>query len=237
MPRFDNIFQFIVPLTFLAIWALTSLFNREAQPLPGRTGRPQPPGGPGKGMGTGGTSTTSRTEGTNRDPSLRWSSTTAGERSTARRAADRPDDAILIIEETRRGSGPSSSSPSIRSNAAPGSKRTNRTRSAPAGSPKRAELGGTLRALSGSLSSSVPMPQHMSRTLEMDPLAMPHSPLMASTPSNLSRTIAEATKMPDRPIPVTDDFRLLLNSPAKLREAIIVNEILQPPLSMRRRSV
>ena len=43
----DNLFQFIVPLTFLAIWALTSLFNREAPPLPQRMGRPQPPGGPG----------------------------------------------------------------------------------------------------------------------------------------------------------------------------------------------
>ena len=47
MPHIDNLFQFIVPLTFLAIWALTSLFNREAPPLPQRMGRPQPPGGPG----------------------------------------------------------------------------------------------------------------------------------------------------------------------------------------------
>ena len=32
--RIANLFQFIVPLTFLAIWAPTSLLNREAQPLP-----------------------------------------------------------------------------------------------------------------------------------------------------------------------------------------------------------
>jgi len=41
-----NLFQFIVPLTFLAIWALTSLLNRDAQPLPPRPMRPPAPPGP-----------------------------------------------------------------------------------------------------------------------------------------------------------------------------------------------
>src|SRR5262249_39983223 len=44
--RIENLIQFIVPLTFLAIWALTSLFNREAQSLPPRPGRPLGPNGP-----------------------------------------------------------------------------------------------------------------------------------------------------------------------------------------------
>ena len=43
--RFEILVQFIVPLTFLAIWALTSLLNRDAQPLPPRPGRPPGPGG------------------------------------------------------------------------------------------------------------------------------------------------------------------------------------------------
>ncbi len=43
--RFEILIQFIVPLTFLAIWALTSLLNRDAQPLPPRPGRPPGPGG------------------------------------------------------------------------------------------------------------------------------------------------------------------------------------------------
>ena len=38
--RLEILIQFIVPLTFLAIWALTSLLNRDAQPLPPRPGRP-----------------------------------------------------------------------------------------------------------------------------------------------------------------------------------------------------
>src|SRR4051812_916514 len=102
----DNLFQFIVPLTFLAIWALTALFNREAQPLPPRTGRPQPPGGPGMGR----PSTPVRPESLNRDPSLRWSSP-VGDRPAARRPA-RPDDSILIIEETQRPPAATSTRPS-----------------------------------------------------------------------------------------------------------------------------
>ena len=43
--RFEVLIQFIVPLTFLAIWALTSILNRDAQPLPPRPGRPPGPGG------------------------------------------------------------------------------------------------------------------------------------------------------------------------------------------------
>ena len=45
--RIEILIQFIVPLTFLAIWALTSLLNRDAQPLPPRPGRA------GNGPGTG----------------------------------------------------------------------------------------------------------------------------------------------------------------------------------------
>ena len=43
--RFEILIQFIVPLTFLAIWALTSILNRDAQPLPPRPGRPPGPAG------------------------------------------------------------------------------------------------------------------------------------------------------------------------------------------------
>jgi hypothetical protein len=222
----DNLFQFIVPLTFLAIWALTALFNREAQPLPPRTGRPQPPGGP----GMGGPSTPVRPESLNRDPSLRWSSP-VGDRPAARRPA-RPDDSILIIEETQR----SPATTSTRSSAGAAPRRGSRARQAPAGSPKRPEPASS-RPLSGALGSQLPISQQMSRPLALDPLAMPHSPLLATGPRNLSQTVSEATRMPDRPVPVTDDFRLLLNNPAKLREAVIVNEILQPPLALRRRPI
>ncbi|WP_165245971.1 hypothetical protein [Paludisphaera soli] len=40
MGRIEALSQFIVPLIFLAIWALTSILNRDAQPLPQRPARP-----------------------------------------------------------------------------------------------------------------------------------------------------------------------------------------------------
>src|SRR5437764_360870 len=122
-----NLLQFIVPLTFLAIWALTSLFNREAQPLPPRMGRPQNPNGPGPGPAGGGGSTLNalRSEAANRDPSLRWASPTAADRTGTRRPVGRPDDEILIIEETRRPAG-ASPSPATRPGTAGGNRRGSR---------------------------------------------------------------------------------------------------------------
>ena len=53
--RLEFLLQFIVPLTFLAIWALTSLLNRDAQPLPPRPGAGRGPGmGPARGGPGGG---------------------------------------------------------------------------------------------------------------------------------------------------------------------------------------
>ncbi|WP_165226562.1 hypothetical protein [Aquisphaera insulae] len=52
--RLENLIPYIVPLTFVAIWALTSLLNRDPQPLPPRPGRPAGPRmGPGPGLGSG----------------------------------------------------------------------------------------------------------------------------------------------------------------------------------------
>src|SRR5215472_16137044 len=48
--RLEILLQFIVPLTFLAIWALTALLNRDAQPLPPRPNRGLGPGGPRAGV-------------------------------------------------------------------------------------------------------------------------------------------------------------------------------------------
>jgi hypothetical protein len=79
------------------------------------------------------------------------------------------------------------------------------------------------------------MASPMNRPLELHPLSMPPSPLMASDPRELARSLAESTQQAARPNPVGDDKRLLVSTPAKLREAILVSEILQPPLALRRR--
>jgi hypothetical protein len=229
MPHLDGFLHYIVPLTFLAIWALTSLFNREAQPLPPRTVRPPGPPDPKPGTKPSGYAPATTGRG---DPSLRWSSPTAGDRPATRRPVGRPDDEILIIEETRR----PAAQPPGRTNLG-GSRRGTRSRPVPPSVASKRPEPASLRPLSGALGPSVPIAQQMGRPLELNPLSMPASPLMGTEARNLSKTVSEPTRMPDRPIPVTDDFRLLLSTPAKLREAIIVNEILQPPLALRRRSV
>ena len=76
----------------------------------------------------------------------------------------------------------------------------------------------------------------MARQLNLIPLNLPASPLMASDPRDLARTVSEPTRQASRPALVWDDYKLLVSTPAKLREAILVSEILQPPLSLRRRS-
>jgi len=86
--------------------------------------------------------------------------------------------------------------------------------------------------LSGAIAPPVPIDQPMSRSIELTPLS--HSPLLSADPRTLSKAISEPTRQPIRP-PILDEFGNLLNTPAKLRELIVLNEILQPPLSLRRR--
>src|SRR4051812_14996454 len=92
--RFENIFQFIVPLTFFAIWALTSLFNREAQPLPPRSGRPLGPNGP-RPMPSAPPDAPRPVERgadrSQRDPTMRWSKPSAHDRQPVRRLAPSDD--------------------------------------------------------------------------------------------------------------------------------------------------
>src|SRR4051794_8102397 len=100
--RIENLIQFIVPLTFLAIWALTSLFNREAQPLPPRSGRVPGPGGARPGLGNPVSKAPLERR---QEPFAR--PTTAPRQEPQRRPAQRSgrvsDDDILIIEsDTRR---------------------------------------------------------------------------------------------------------------------------------------
>jgi hypothetical protein len=75
----------------------------------------------------------------------------------------------------------------------------------------------------------------MNRPLELNPLSLPASPLVASDPRDLARTVAEPTHPAARPAQGGNGLRLLVSTPAKLREAILLSEILQPPLALRRR--
>ena len=75
----------------------------------------------------------------------------------------------------------------------------------------------------------------MARQLDLNPLNLPASPLMTSHPQDLARTISEPTRQAARPALIWDDYKLLVSTPSKLREAVLVSEILQPPLALRNR--
>lgn len=227
--RLENFLQFIVPMSILAIWALTSLFNREAQPLPPRPNRPPvPPGTRPTGVAVPPMRQAERRpEPAPRDPAQRWQLPAPGDRPGApRRPPVRPDEEIVILE-----SGPRRPNPPAPQR--PGQRRGARTKPA-AGAPaaKRAEPSSP-RALTASMAQDA-APQ-IGRFLELNPLARLHSPLSTQESHDVARAAA-----PDslRTVPTTTtvlsrDVASLLNSPDKLREAIILNEILQPPLALR----
>ncbi len=64
--------------------------------------------------------------------------------------------------------------------------------------------------------------------LTLNPLAPPQSPLSAQETARANPSVASA------PSSSADSLRLLIASPSKLRETIILNELLQPPLALRR---
>ena len=253
--KLELLLQFIVPLTFLAIWALTSLLNRDAQPLPPRPGAGRGPGaGPARSGAVGGFSPSARADLTrttsparpapsvaDRNATPRWSSATAQGRPGA--ASTRAtDEGIVIIEsETRAAQGPSSFSPS----AAAGSRATrtgglaarraaSRARSTPAApikpiEPERA------RALTGLVGQS--LTQKRSRPLEIAPLSTPIAPISSAPLTSASQTpaaeVARTAAQPDMPSLSIDDFRSMLASPKRLREVALLGELLQPPVTLR----
>ena len=136
--RFEILIQFIVPLMFLAIWALTSLLNRDAQPLPPRPGRPSGAGGPRPLNRLPGQpeprSTSLATPLQTASPSplaeqqTRWpgdtSALTARERAAQRPPLKNMEDAIVYIENdpTRRGTTRPAASPRTATAATAGSR-------------------------------------------------------------------------------------------------------------------
>ena len=107
--RIDTLIPFIVPLLFLAIWALTSILNRDSQPLPPRPGR-----APGTGMGPGAVRTGPGASAGNRvagPPSARPASTPLQSRGADRRTIARgaPAQACLrLVDHGTRSINPAS---------------------------------------------------------------------------------------------------------------------------------
>jgi len=252
--RLEFLLQFIVPLTFLAIWALTSLLNRDAQPLPPRPGAGRGPGsGPARGGVGGGFAPSTRGDLTrsasparpapmvaDRTAPARWSSATAQGRpaSIPMRSVD---DGIVIIEsETRAGQG-SSFSPSAAASGARAARGTSpsarkaavRARSTPA--PIKPIEPERLRALTGLIGQS--LAPKRGKPLDIAPLSTPIAPISSAPLTSASQTpapeVARTAARADDPSLSIDELRAMLASPKRVREVALLGELLQPPVSLR----
>lgn len=222
----EDVLKAIVPVTFIVVWALSSLLNKETKPAPmNRPGQgfgPRPGGGgggmparPGERLGGSGSMA--------RDPSLRWGPT--GTEASPSRPGTRPDDEILVIRpEPSRAAGaplprPGSSASSV------AARRAARAKAIQAASPRRVEPAAAkpLAAAPG-----LNMPQQIGRALELLP---PLTSAPAQTPGVLAPPGGSKIAVPD--VAPIFDFRRLVNAPDRMREAIVINEVLQPPLARR----
>jgi hypothetical protein len=228
--------QWLIPLSILGVWALTAITNREdeSKALPQRVPpsknpygsnqetkpqqqqqpqqrpaqRPQP-------------QNYVRTVPTERSPTLRWAPTTTNRPNNTR--AGGLDDGIVILEPDR---------PTRANNQGRGNQQGRRPKNkpvAPSGSRAPQKNSGAQTTASTNVSQTVQ--QQISASLNIAPLM-----------DSLGKVIEQAVTT--KPADVIDvdsaGFNLArvagnLRDPQRLREAFLVNEILQKPVSLRKR--
>jgi hypothetical protein len=247
--RLEILYQLIVPLTFLAIWALTSLLNKEAQPLPARPARlPHPLGEPR--LGGAGLWGEPASEAPYREvperPIQRSAERAAPSRiaepsSSPRLASGRlpGEEGITILDSESRAaraamSGGSAAAGALvpRSGRAGPLRRAGRGRAGAGSAAAKPTEAGRPRALTSLVSQS--MAEKKARPLAIAPLAAPLAPIAAP----LSETVAvpvtqQPAARPRLPSYSAGELRSLLTSTTKLREMAVLSELLQPPLVLR----
>jgi hypothetical protein len=256
--KLELLLQFIVPLTFLAIWALTSLLNRDAQPLPQRPGAGRLPGpGPARTGVGGGLSTASRealsgptrytpaarpaSSVADRTAPARWSSPTAQGRPAAGLPRTVDEGIVILDSETRSAQASSSFSPSAAASGrtargtSPAARRTaSRARPAPA-TPIKPFESERPRILTGLVGQS--LAQKKAKPLDLTPLSTPIAPITSAPLTTASPTpapeVARTAATPDEPSLSIDQLGAMLASPKRLREVALLGELLQPPVSLR----
>jgi len=244
--------QFFVLLAIMAIWAVTSLLSREAQPLPPRPmRRPLPDGtrpsplGRSTSVNPGGyAETAGRPSGGMpvRSPSGRWAEPSAAGPARPAHGRGVANDEIVVIESDVRGSRPLSGTSSLSPSAAAarnprGSqpRRASRGRATSNANPNRPAEQGQPRALTNQVTQSMALKKN--RPLEISPLDTPPTPFGIPLSHLATSALREQPKSWDVP-PAFDSaaLRTMLASKNKLREAALLSEILQPPLALRPRS-
>ncbi len=241
--RFDILIQFLVPLAIMAMWALTSLLNREAQSLPTRAPVPKP--GPGRSdppIGRGEPVNAARFQPPaplrDRPPAQRWPEATPPARSGPLRIGA-ADDGIVIIGSDNRGNRaqPSTGSPPASSGSASSSRGTqtrrgSRVRPAAITGSSRPKEADHQRALTSLVNQS--LAQKKNRPLEIAPLSSPLSPIaMPLTQMSIGTAIEHPGSYQLDTALSSRELRVMISTSNKLREIALLNELLQPPVSLR----
>jgi hypothetical protein len=237
--------QLVVLLSIGALWAITSLLSREAQPLPARPARGPGPAGPRPGlpMNPTGSMAASRTAGTaerlpttslERRAPARWNEASPATRTATGRGLG-PDDGIVILESDSRTGRPGTGGAS--SAAAKGraglARRASRSRSSTGPSPSNPVEPGRPRALTTLVTQS--MAQKRNRPLEITPLASPLGPINSPlTQLTTGAKIEHPGSLDSPPAYTAESLRSMLANPIRLREAALLTELLQPPVALRR---
>ncbi len=234
----DTMLQILISLGILALWALTSLLSREAQPLPPRTVRARPGEAPRPAASfrsnRAGPPTTSCAE--TATASSRAADQAPPSRSPSGLAPLSNDEIRLLESDPRFARSLSNSSVSISpaGGTARGSRiparRGSRTRSVASTSPARPAEPEAPRQLSSQINQS--MAQAVNRPLAITPLDIPLTSLSSSLTPLGTRVIGEPSTFHE--VGPSLDGRIdpggLLGSPEKLREIAILTEVLKPPL-------
>lgn len=205
----ETLLKAIVPLAFLAIWALTAVFNKEGNSLPVRTQGPPNPYGPRPGIPPRPAPMAER------PPTLRWGPQTPAP-ATPRAGGD---DDIVILDSSRTTKPiPPRANPPRRARAKP----------SPSVSARPAPI---VPARLGLANVTQTVNQQLATPLSMEPLS---GPLSATVVRPVVASTTKAVQLGDAPIRAVSVLSGM-NDPQRLREAILVNELLQPPLALRGR--
>jgi hypothetical protein len=220
MPDLEELLKAIVPLTFLAFWALSSLFGREPAKAP--PARPVAGFGPRPGVPPG-SRPVNQPGAIPRDPSARWGAPGTAEMPGTKRPQSN-DEILIIRSETSRTPAPPPARPS-------GGTPVRRSARAKAPSPapaKRPEPAPT-RPLNSA--SGLTMSQQVTKSMEVGPLTSLTPGLTELGPG------VSNSSLPPKPASESPFFdpRRLIGSPEKLREAFLLNIVLQPPAALRHR--
>jgi hypothetical protein len=233
--KFEILAKLIVPAFFLIVWALNQIFNKETPATPARGNRPVgPPGG-------------GRPPGPPQPPKQReedrafaaadpksgvWTSSASSPRDNSPVVIAGDDEIVILSSETVRRPPPAKAR--TQSSSSANRPRPNR-RPRPPGPD-----GDTPQRLGGNISQSV------RQTIERTPLDM--KAITQSPPLNVSTDLrsshGSATMLSSTasiagsagPAAELFDLQGAIRDRSRLREAFLLNELIQPPLALRNRT-